>query len=57
MKKTPNNLIFVGKLTDIDVDKFQKQLALLHQACEDNLANIKELVADIVPTYTIKDDN
>lgn len=56
LKKTPNNLIFIGKLSDIDVDQFQKQLALLHQACEDNLANIKELVADIVPTYTIKDD-
>ncbi len=56
LKKTPNNLIFIGKLADIDPDAFQSGLNELEQACERNAPDIKQRVAALVPTYTIKDE-
>lgn len=56
LKKTPNNLIFIGKLSDIDTDKLNSQLAVLKEACEQNSADIKHIMSETVPTYTIKDD-
>ena len=51
LKKTPNNLIFIGKLTDIDMDSFPARLDMLYQACERNSPEIKELMKEFVPTY------
>ena len=56
LQKTPNNLIFIGKLTDIDTAAFSAQLESLHRLCDDNAADIKQVVADMVPTYTIRNE-
>lgn len=55
LQKTPNNLIFIGKLTDIDTGVFFAELEKLKKLCEANSPHIKEAVAAMVPTYTIKD--
>lgn len=51
---TANQMIHVGKPIEIDTDIFSKKLEALYAACmEDRDDIIKDLVADIVPTYTI----
>lgn len=54
LDKTPNDLIFIGHLEEIDRESFEEKLAWLEAACETNSADIRELVMDIVPTYTPK---
>lgn len=56
LKKTPNNLIFIGTLADIDAQRFAGQLKRLKKLCEENSPDIKSAVASVVPTYTIKDE-
>ena len=51
LKKTPNNLIFIGKLSDIDKDAFPAKLDALYEACERNDPKIKQIVREIVTTY------
>lgn len=52
--KTPNDLIFIGKLEDINSAEFEKGLQLLKKACDTNSGDIRSLVCSIVPTYTPK---
>jgi len=52
--KTPNDLIFIGKLEDIDSTWFEQGLTELKTACENNSAEIKKLVCRLVPTYNPK---
>ena len=51
LRKTPNDLIFIGKLTDIDIDSFPAKLDGLYEACERNEPRIKEMMRELVPTY------
>lgn len=51
LRKTPNNLIFIGKLSDIDTDALNRKLQILYDACESNSDDIKNIIADAVPTY------
>jgi hypothetical protein len=44
-------MIHIGKPIEMDDAVFVRQLKDLEKACEDNAENIKELVAQIVPTY------
>jgi FlaA1/EpsC-like NDP-sugar epimerase len=52
LKKSPNNMIYIGSPIAFDTDEFLKQLRMLMKAAynEDDEA-IKGLVADVVKTY------
>ncbi len=51
LQNTENELIHIGKPIVMDDDRFLEQLEQLEQACEGESSKIKELVAEIVPTY------
>lgn len=52
--KTANDLIFIGKLENIDSAWFEDKLTKLKTACNENSSNIRTLVKELVPTYTPK---
>lgn len=54
LKKTPNDLIFVGNLEKIDTSAFEEKLSLLKDACNSNSPDIKHLVRDVVPEYQLR---
>ncbi len=54
MTETENKLIFIGKPIEMDDEDFKKKLDLLDQASRMESDRIKELVAQIVPTYQYK---
>lgn len=49
--ETENELIFIGKPIQMDDDDFMKKLKLLDEASRGESDRIKEIVAEIVPTY------
>ena len=51
MRTTPNKLIHIGSPIDIDPDVFLGQLQGLMEAAYSESEDIKELVAEVVPTY------
>ena len=51
MKETANKLIHIGKPIEMDDEKFKQQLARLDAAYREESSHMKELVAEIVPTY------
>ncbi len=53
LQNTANNMIHIGSPLQIDQKLFLRQLQELQVACEDNFADIRELVCQIVPTYKI----
>ena len=57
LQDTANKLIHVGKPIEMDDKQFAQQLKALDVACNENADNIKELVADIVPTYHPQHEN
>ena len=52
--ETANKLIHIGKPIEMDDEKFCRQLARLDQACKEESEDIKDIVAEIVPTYRKK---
>ena len=54
MQDTANKLIHIGKPIEMDDELFKQQLARLDAAYRVEDPNMKELVAEIVPTYKIK---
>jgi FlaA1/EpsC-like NDP-sugar epimerase len=54
MQDTDNKLIHIGKPIEMDDELFKKQLATLDAAYREEATNMKELVAEIVPTYKLK---
>ncbi|MCR5625446.1 MAG: polysaccharide biosynthesis protein [Lachnospiraceae bacterium] len=52
MKKTDNNLIYIGHPIEMDDNLFRKQLELLNEESKQESNNIKKIVSEIVPTYT-----
>ena len=54
MTETENELIFIGKPIEMDDEDFKKKLDLLDQASRMESDKIKEIVAQIVPTYQYK---
>ena len=52
LTKTANRLIYIGHPIDFDEEKLKVTLEKMHSEMYDENANIRELVADIVPTYT-----
>lgn len=57
LKETPNKLIYIGKPIEIDKDLFFKKLDSLYKAVYLEVGNTKELIADIVPTYKISEND
>ena len=55
LKKTENDLIFVGSPLPFDMERFLGQLDGLMAAAYNNKADIRERAAEIVGTYTIAD--
>ena len=51
LQSTANKLIHVGKPIEMDDELFLKQLARLDAAYRAEVTNMKEIVAEIVPTY------
>ncbi len=51
LEKTKNDLIFIGKLSDVDADEFFTKLAYLRDECYLNGVNIRNSVRNLVPTY------
>ena len=54
LQDTENKLIHIGKPIEMDDELFKKQLARLEEAYKTEATNMKELVAEIVPTYRLK---
>lgn len=54
MTETENELIFIGKPIEMDDEDFKEKLELLDQASRMESDKIKEIVAQIVPTYQYK---
>lgn len=57
LKKTANALIFVGKPLEFDEVHFLSKLKELEEKVNSESYEIKELVADIVPTYHIRPED
>lgn len=53
MQKTANELISIGKPLDIDEEKLMSSLDELYRAAYEETPRMKELVHELVPTYTI----
>ena len=51
LQETANKLIHIGKPIEMDDEKFKEQLGRLDAAYRVEAENMKELVAEIVPTY------
>ncbi len=54
LQETANRLIHIGKPIEMDDEKFAAQLERLKEACEAETENMKDIVAEIVPTYRKK---
>jgi len=52
LQETANKMIHIGKPIVMDDERFKEQLARLEKACKAEVTNMKDLVAEIVPTYT-----
>ena len=53
LEKTANNLIFIGKPIAFDVDAFFDSLKALKDAAYDDSEDIKKIVHEMVPSYTV----
>ncbi len=56
LQETENKLIHIGKPIEMDDELFKKQLARLETAYKEETENMKEIVAQIVPTYKITEN-
>ena len=56
LQETDNKLIHIGKPIEMDDARFKEQLARLEKACKAEVTNMKEIVAEIVPTYQRKQE-
>ena len=54
MQETANKLIHIGKPIEMDDEKFKEQLDRLEKACKAEVTNMKDIVAEMVPTYKRK---
>ena len=51
LQDTDNKLIHIGKPIEMDDEVFKKQLERLEEAYKSEVTNMKDIVAEIVPTY------
>jgi len=52
MKSTANRLIHIGRPIEMDDERFKAQLDELERVCLQENSDVKQLVAQMVPTYT-----
>ncbi len=55
LQETENKLIHIGKPIEFDEERFKEQLKVLYDTAYEDCEEIKKLVQEIVPTYTIKE--
>ena len=53
LQDTENKLIHIGKPIEMDDELFKLQLRRLEKAYKEETLNMKEIVAEIVPTYKV----
>ncbi len=51
MQETANKLIHIGMPIEMDDEKFKEQLVQLDKACKEETTHMKDIVAQMVPTY------
>ena len=51
IQKTTHSKIFVGKPTDMTIDDLEQKLSALNDALECDNNKVKEIIAEVVPTY------
>ena len=51
LQETENKMIHIGKPIEMDDEKFKEQLSRLEIACKAEVSNMKDIVAEMVPTY------
>jgi len=56
LQETANKMIHIGKPITMDDERFKEQLVRLEKACKAEVANMKEIVAEMVPTYQPKQE-
>ena len=54
LQETANKLIHIGKPIEMDDEKFKEQLQRLDEESRAENGNMKDIVAEIVPTYKRK---
>ena len=54
LQETDNKLIHIGKPIEMDDEKFKEQLERLAKASKMEVSNMKDIVAEMVPTYKRK---
>ena len=54
MQETANKLIHIGKPIEMDDELFKEQLTRLDAASREEVSNMKDIVAEMVPTYKRK---
>lgn len=57
MKETKHAMIHIGKPLVFDGDVFLEKLEELYKQAYDEAGNIKEIVADLIPTYSIREED
>ena len=57
LKKTANNLIYIGKPLEFNEVHFLSELKALEEAAAEESRDIKEIVSRIVPTYHIRPED
>ena len=56
LRETANKMIYIGKPIEYDEEEFERQLEMLRQASLDEESDIREVVKEIVPTYSYNDN-
>lgn len=54
LKKTANEMIFIGKPIEFDKDEFKAQLDKLAEIATNESADVREMIREIVPTYQMQ---
>ena len=54
MQETENKKIHIGKPIEMDDEWFSGKLKELEEACNSESDSIRELVSEVVPTYTYR---
>ncbi|MDR2546856.1 MAG: polysaccharide biosynthesis protein [Lachnospiraceae bacterium] len=57
LRETANKMIFIGKPIDLDEERFFLKLNELKDVSQNEGGNIREIIQDIVPTYTINNSD
>lgn len=55
LQETANKMIYIGKPIEYNEEEFERQLEKLHQTSLDEESDIREVVKEIVPTYTYEE--